>query len=244
MKDKIFSKLKQAYSSLGLGDGVLMSQAESLSGFVTDDNIDAVVSAQKSFLEGLQKNTDSRVTEAQKAAKAAQRKEFDEELAKKIEAAKKEAVEAYKSNTSTPPPPPVTEPPVPEPPKPNPEMQAFLTQLKALQDQNKELLDGYNAIKKENEQAKALAIQKAHDEFVLSEAKRLGIPQYRIDEGFTIANDAKESEITDYLTRVSTNIKSNSVPVSGGYQLATGDVSKEEVMDMAKLLVPSKPQEK
>ena len=71
MKEKILGKLKQAYSQLGLGDAILTAQAESLanSGFVTDENIDAIVAAQKPFLEGLQKANDSRVTEAVKKAK-------------------------------------------------------------------------------------------------------------------------------------------------------------------------------
>ena len=49
MKAKIFAKLKQEYSSLGLGDEYLMSKADSLAatGLVTDDNIDAVVACQR-----------------------------------------------------------------------------------------------------------------------------------------------------------------------------------------------------
>ena len=52
MKEKIYAKLKQAYSSLGLGDEVLQAHAESLAnlGFVTDENLDAVVGGQKPFI--------------------------------------------------------------------------------------------------------------------------------------------------------------------------------------------------
>lgn len=66
MKAKIFAKLKQEYSSLGLGDEYLMSKADSLAatGLVTDDNIDAVVACQRKELEGLQKANDKRVTDA------------------------------------------------------------------------------------------------------------------------------------------------------------------------------------
>ena len=40
MKEKIFLKLKTKYSSLGLGDEILLAHAEMLAkmGFVTDDN--------------------------------------------------------------------------------------------------------------------------------------------------------------------------------------------------------------
>ena len=112
MKDKIFQKLKQEYSHLGLGNGILQAHAESLAslGLVTDENIDAVVAAQKSFLTNLQKDTDSRVTEAQK------------------------------------------------------------------------------------------------------KAKELGIPQWRIDEGFNIADDADDTAISEHLSKVSNNIKAQSLP--------------------------------
>lgn len=104
MKDKIFKALKQAYSALGLGDEILQAQAENLAGLglVTDDNIQTVVEAQKSYLESLQRLNDKRVTDARKKlleeqAKAeAERKakEDAEAVAKKAEAdriAKEEA---------------------------------------------------------------------------------------------------------------------------------------------------------
>lgn len=95
MNKKLFEKLKQAYSPLGLGDAVLMAQADALvaTGLVTDDNMDAIVSAQKSFLEGLQKSNDSRATEAAKKAEERVRKEIEEETRKKEEEAKKKAEE-------------------------------------------------------------------------------------------------------------------------------------------------------
>ena len=98
MKDKIFQKLKTKYSSLGLGDEILLAHAEMLAsvGFVTDDNMDSIVDGQKSFLEGLQKANDKRATEAAETAKKNARKEFDEEQAKKEAAAKAAEEEAKK----------------------------------------------------------------------------------------------------------------------------------------------------
>lgn len=57
MKEKIFQKLKQEFSHLGLGDVILQAHADSLAsiGLVTDENIDTVISAQKGFLENLRR---------------------------------------------------------------------------------------------------------------------------------------------------------------------------------------------
>ena len=102
MKEKIFQKLKTKYSALGLGDEILLAHAEMLAnvGFVTDDNMEAIVDGQKGYLEGLQKANDKRATEAAKTAKENAKKEFEEEQAKKDaetkaaeEKAKKEAEE-------------------------------------------------------------------------------------------------------------------------------------------------------
>lgn len=98
MKEKIFARLKQAYSSLGLGDEILQAHAESLAslGLVTDANLDVVIGCQKGFLEGLQKSNDKRAAEAAKTARENAKKEFDEETKKKAEEAKKAEEEAAK----------------------------------------------------------------------------------------------------------------------------------------------------
>ena len=98
MKEKIFQKLKTKYSSLGLGDEILLAHAEMLAstGFITDDNMDSIVEGQKNYLEGLQKANDKRATEAAETAKKNARKEFDEEQAKKEADAKAAAEKAAK----------------------------------------------------------------------------------------------------------------------------------------------------
>ena len=97
MKAKLFAKLKQAYSPLGLAEEILLGRADSLAktGLVTDENLDLVVAAQKDDLEGLQKANDKRVTEAlekqrQKLAEETQKKEAEE----KKKAEEKQAKEA------------------------------------------------------------------------------------------------------------------------------------------------------
>lgn len=77
MKDKIFNSLKQNYSNLGLSDEILKGQAEALAntGFVTDENLQAVVDGQKTFLSSLQSGIDERVTDAVNKAKGEKKEE-------------------------------------------------------------------------------------------------------------------------------------------------------------------------
>ena len=99
MKEKIFQKLKQEFSHLGLGDVILLAHADSLAsiGLVTDENIDTVISAQKGFLENLQKTSDKRVTDAVFKAKADAKKELEtEEARKKVEEETKKLEEQAK----------------------------------------------------------------------------------------------------------------------------------------------------
>lgn len=104
MKDKIFNALKQEYSYLGLGDALLQAQAESLAnlGFVTDENLDAVVKAQAAGLKAYQAANDKRVADAlsKENAKSAKDKENaakqTSELQSKIDELAKQA-EADKS---------------------------------------------------------------------------------------------------------------------------------------------------
>lgn len=95
MKAKIFEALKREYSSLGLGDEILQSQAGMLAnlGFVTDENLQQVVSAQKENLAILQRQNDSRVNSAIEKAlkKAEEAREAKEKAAR--EAAEKAAAE-------------------------------------------------------------------------------------------------------------------------------------------------------
>ena len=98
MVEKIFNALKQEFSYLGLGDSVLRPYAESLGacGFVTDDNLNDVVSKQKSSLEAIQKANDKRAADAMKTAEEkaeAKRKAAEEAEAKKAEEAARKAEE-------------------------------------------------------------------------------------------------------------------------------------------------------
>lgn len=204
MKDKIFQKLKQEYSHLALGNGILQAHAESLAslGLVTDENIDAVVAAQKSFLTNLQKDTDSRVTEAQKKAKESAKTEYEAEVKRKAEdEERRKAEEAARKEK---------EKEMPEWYKA--EKAANEKLLKELAESNKALKEGYDAMKEENEKFKTEKTKAERFNSIISKAKELGIPQWRIDEGFNIADDADDTAISEHLSKVSNNIKAQSLP--------------------------------
>lgn len=253
MKDTIFQKLKQAYSPLGLGDAILMARAEMLSalGFVTEDNVDDVVAKQKASLEALQKANDTRVTEAlAKQAKELAKKHDDEQKAKEEadrkakeeadrkaaeEKARKEAEEAANKGGLS------------------PELKAYLDKLeetrksefeesrkaseKAYQDQISKLLGEVKTLKDENAAAKAAQAKADHQAKILSKAKELNIPQYRIDEGFNIPEDASDETIASYLGTVAKNILTNQLPMGAHHALGDGKVTKEDVEDIASDLV-------
>ena len=243
MKNKILGRLKQEYSHLGLGDAILTAQAESLanSGLVTDENIETVVTAQKTFLEGLQKSNDSRVNEAVKKAKETAKKEFEEAAKKaKEEADKKAADELAKKEKEEAEKKAAEEKRAAENNEPE-WFKAYVEKMEAAQaEKAKEyegLMDKFNKLQEDYDGAKAEAKKKARGEFINSKAKELGIPQYRIDEGFVLAEDADDETITTKLTEISNNIKANSLPADKRRLMGDDKPDTSEVKSIAKALV-------
>lgn len=247
MKAKIFAKLKQEYSSLGLGDEYLMSKADSLAatGLVTDDNIDAVVACQRKELEGLQKTNDKRVTDALEK----ERKKLEEETRKKEQEAEEarrkaeEEADAKKKGEHTD---PVTNPDVEALRKQVEELTAagkkrdeeYAANLKTLTESRDSLGKQVKELVDKNAASKAAAAKAARNAMILAKAKELGVPQWRIDEGFTIAEDASDEVITETLTKVANNINTNILPGSrGGFPLAGNEPTKEDFASIAASLV-------
>lgn len=247
MKAKIFAKLKQEYSSLGLGDEYLMSKADSLAatGLVTDDNIDAVVACQRKELEGLQKANDKRVTDALEK----ERKKHEEETRKKeqeAEEARRKAEEeaaVKKKGEHTD---PVKDPDVEALRKQVEELTAvgkkrdeeYAANLKTLTESRDSLGKQVKDLVDKNAAAEAAAAKAARNAMILAKAKELGVPQWRIDEGFTIAEDASDEVITETLTKVANNINTNILPGSrGGFPLAGNEPTKEDFASIAASLV-------
>lgn len=244
MKAKIFAKLKQEYSSLGLGDEYLMSKAESLAatGLVTDDNIDAVVACQRKELEGLQKANDKRVTDALEK----ERKKHEEETRKKeqeAEEARKKAEEEAKKKGD---------------PKPQPdndiasvmkrmeEMEEankqreaqYTATIKTLTDKNTELGKTVKDLTDKNAASEAAAAKAARNAMIQAKAKELGVPQWRIEEGFNLAEDASDEIITETLTKVANNINTNLLPGTRNvFPISGNEPTKDEISAMAASLV-------
>lgn len=245
MKAKIFAKLKQEYSSLGLGDEYLMSKAESLAatGLVTDDNIDAVVACQRKELEGLQKANDKRVTDALEK----ERKKHEEETRKKeqeAEEARRKAEEDAKKNKPGDDTPPTNDyealrkqmEDIMAANKKRDEEHAAL--IKSLNDKNAELGKTVKDLTDKNAASEAAAAKAARNAMIVAKAKELGVPQWRIDEGFTLAEDASDEIITETLTKVANNINTNLLPGTRNvFPISGNEPTKDEISAMAASLV-------
>lgn len=208
MKDKIFLKLKQVYSHLGLGDVVLQAHAEALNGIglVNDENIELVINSQKSFLESLQRENDKRANEASIKARMNAEKEY-----------KKHTEETHNGES------------VPE---------WFKAEKEETDKLIKSLQDNLVVLKDKNEQYEREKSALERKNLITAKAQSLGIPKYRIDEGFAISDDADEATISEYLTQVSNNIKTQQLPSNKNAFPMAGDKPDKTVADeIAKSLV-------
>jgi hypothetical protein len=236
MVEKIFNALKQEFSYLGLGDSVLRPYAESLGacGFVTDDNLNDVVSKQKSSLEAIQKANDKRAADAMKTAEEkaeAKRKAAEEAEAKKAEEAAKKAEEEKAKKAA--------EEKAVENKEDTPEwFKAYQTaqeeKFKEALEKNKALEDSLKSLQDENAKFKTEQDAAKRNSFIASEAKRLGVPEWRSKEGFSISTDMDEKAITEYLSQVANNVKANMLPEEKmGFPKFDGKATKEEVDKIA-----------
>lgn len=236
MVEKIFNALKQEFSYLGLGDSVLRPYAESLGacGFVTDDNLNDVVSKQKSSLEAIQKANDKRAADAMKTAEEkaeAKRKATEEAEAKKAEEAAKKAEEEKAKKAA--------EEKAVENKGETPEwFKAYQTaqeeKFKEALEKNKALEDSLKSLQDENAKFKTEQDAAKRNSFIASEAKRLGVPEWRSKEGFSISADMDEKAITEYLSQVANNVKANMLPEEKmGFPKFDGKATKEEVDKIA-----------
>lgn len=116
-----------------------------------------------------------------------------------------------------------------------------------MEAQSKTIKELQETIQKQAEEAKAKeeAAAKAkakadHDAKILSKAKELGIPESRINEGFTLSDDATDEAIETYLFKVANNYKALQQPQFGGsYRASEGEPTKEDVDNVAASLVQS-----
>ena len=247
MNQKIFQKLKQSYSYIGLAENVLQMHADALAatGFVTEENMDDVVSKQRTYLEGLQKYNDARVGDAvKKASEKALKDAEDKAKAAAEEAARKKQEELEKTLPDS--------------------VKSFIDSVKADREAEKkaqaaakleadearkayeaemqkrldEMQKTISGFREENESLKKAEASRQRAAAIVAKAKELGIPQYRIDEGFVIPEDASEEDYTNTLSNIAKNIKANALPGRGaGTLIPDGEASKEEINSIADSLV-------
>lgn len=224
MKEKIFNSLKQEYKALGLSDEILQGHANALAatGLVTDDNLSIVISAQKDFLTGLQSGIDKRVTTAREKALADAKKAADDET--KAEAAKTKAEEDAKKAAEN---------------KDKPEWQKEMDKrFEEFSKKEVEREKEFNALKEKYEALEKEKTEASRANTIMSKAKELGIPDWRIKEGFAISADAGEAAINSHLTTVATNLKTANLPNNRmGHILDDGKPSKEQISDIADSLI-------
>lgn len=243
MVEKIFNALKQEFSYLGLGDSVLRPYAESLGacGFVTEDNLNDVVSKQKSSLEAIQKANDKRAADAIKTAEEkaeAKRKAAEEAAAKKAEEAAKKAEEAAKKAEEGKAKKAAEEKALENKGETPEWFKVYQTaqeeKFKEALEKNKALEDSLKSLQDENAKFKTEQDAAKRNSFIASEAKRLGVPEWRSKEGFNITTDMDEKAITEYLSQVANNVKANMLPEEKtGFPKFDGKATKEEVDKIA-----------
>ena len=219
------------------------------------DNDRRVTDAKKKFEEAQKAKEDAErkaaEEEAKKKAEEAERKRL-EELAKKSEmpdylkkyfeeqAAEKKASdeartkerEEFKKLVET-----LTQKNTDQAKTYNEQMEAQSKTIKELQETIQKQAEEAKA----KEEAAAKAKAKAdHDAKILSKAKELGIPESRINEGFTLSDDATDEAIETYLSKVANNYKALQQPQFGGsYRASEGEPTKEDVDNVAASLVQS-----
>lgn len=87
-----------------------------------------------------------------------------------------------------------------------------------------------NALKSESESLKAEKAKTDRLNLITTKAKELGIPEWRIKQGFVIAEDADEASIVENLTAIRTDMVTAGLGGRTGFPLAgDGKASKAEV---------------
>ena len=73
---------------------------------------------------------------------------------------------------------------------------------------------------------------------IASKAKELGIPEWRVKEGFAISENMDETAVSSYLTNVKQNLVTNNLEgKQGNPLLSTGEATKEEVKSIVDTMI-------
>nr|DAU60173.1 MAG TPA: hypothetical protein [Caudoviricetes sp.] len=201
MKEKILAALKTKYSNLGFGAKVLDGVASILEKSVTDESqIETAVGGVEPLLKVFQSDADRARTEYN-----ALKGQYDV-LKAKVEASAAGGGEQGKKNA------------------PGDEEPAWFKAYKQQQEER------YNAIKTESDTLKAEKAKSERANLITAKAKELGIPEWRMKEGFVIADDADEKAIGDYLAGVQKNLVTAGLEGKGsGFPMSTPETQGKEL---------------
>lgn len=201
MKEKILAALKTKYSNLGFGAKVLDGVASILEKSVTDESqIETAVGGVEPLLKVFQSDADRARTEYN-----ALKGQYDV-LKAKVEASAAGGGEQGKKNAS------------------DDEEPAWFKAYKQQQEER------YNAIKTESDTLKAEKAKSERANLITAKAKELGIPEWRMKEGFVIADDADEKAIGDYLAGVQKNLVTAGLEGKGsGFPMSTPETQGKEL---------------
>lgn len=201
MKEKILAALKTKYSNLGFGAKVLDGVASILEKSVTDESqIETAVGGVEPLLKVFQSDADRARTEYN-----ALKGQYDV-LKAKVEASAAGGGEQGKKNA------------------PDDEEPAWFKAYKQQQEER------YNASKTESDTLKAEKAKSERANLITAKAKELGIPEWRMKEGFVIADDADEKAIGDYLAGVQKNLVTAGLEGKGsGFPMSTPETQGKEL---------------
>lgn len=116
--------------------------------------------------------------------------------------------------------------------EPNNDEPAWFTAYK------KEQEDKLNALKAESDTLKAEKAKNARMSLISNKAKELGIPEWRVNEGFVIAEDADETAIASYLANIQQNLVTAGLDGKGNFPLAGNkEATKEETDKIASTMI-------
>lgn len=200
MKSKILAALKTKHSDKGFGQKAMDGVAEYLSKTITDES---QIETAVAGVEPLLKVFQSEAD--------AMRTEIGT-LKQKNEELEKKAKETSPANGGA---------------QGKGEPEDWRTAFEAYKNEQEEKL---NALRTESETLKAEKARADRNNLITSKAKELGIPEWRIKQGFVIADDADEASIVESLTAIRTDMVTAGLGGRTGFPLAGGGkASKEEV---------------
>lgn len=201
MKEKILAVLKTECPNLGFNAKALDGVAASLAESVTDESqIETAVRGVVPILKVFQADFDRKRTEYNVL-----KGQYDELKAKADTSSANGGVQGKKN-------------------EPDDDEPAWFKAYKQQQEER------YNAIKAESDTLKSEKAKTERSNLITAKAKELGIPEWRMKEGFVIADDADEKTIGEYLASVQKNLVTAGLEgKSSGFPMSTPEAKGKEL---------------